>query len=156
MKTIIKLAALFACLLCFASCDDDTPAVTSLEVTPANLNGTWKLSEWNGQPLDENLYFYIIFNRRDRTFEVYQNMESMYAFYQSGSFIIETDPYVGYIISGEYDFGNGSWNHEYVVTDLMPEGSMVWTAKDNASDVQKFVRCDGVPQDIIDESAKEQ
>ena len=34
-------------------------------------------------------------------------------------FSIENDPYLGYVISGEYDFGNGDWNNDYIVTDLL-------------------------------------
>ena len=52
MKNILKLMALFAFLLCFISCDEDEKAeIPTLSVTAANLNGTWQLSEWNGQPM---------------------------------------------------------------------------------------------------------
>ena len=44
MKNIFKLMALFAFLFCLTSCDDDEPVIPTLEVTPANLNGTWELS----------------------------------------------------------------------------------------------------------------
>ena len=40
MKNIFKLMALFAFLFCLTSCDDDEPVIPTLEVTPANLNGT--------------------------------------------------------------------------------------------------------------------
>ena len=43
------------------------------------------------------------------------------------------------IISGEYDFGNGDWNHDYIVTDLLESGSMIWTAKDDDNDVSKYL-----------------
>lgn len=59
MKNIFKLMALFAFLFCLTSCDDDEPVIPTLEVTPANLNGTWELSEWNGAPLAEGTYCYI-------------------------------------------------------------------------------------------------
>ena len=62
--------ALFAFVLCFASCDDDEKVeIPALPVTAANLNGTWQLSEWNGQALAEGTYCYITFNRRELTFE---------------------------------------------------------------------------------------
>ena len=55
--------ALFAFLLCFISCDEDEKAeIPTLPVTAANLNGTWQLSEWNGQPMSEGTYCYITFN----------------------------------------------------------------------------------------------
>ena len=110
MKNIFKLMALFAFVLCFASCDDDEKVeIPALPVTAANLNGTWQLSEWNGQALAE-------------------------------------------VISGEYDFGNGDWNNDYIVTDLLESGSMIWTVKDDDSDVNKYVRCEKVPESIIEEA----
>ena len=135
MKNIFKLMALFAFLFCFSSCEDDEPVIPTLEVTPANLEGTWKLAEWNGASLDEGTYCYVIFNRKEQTFEMYQKFDSMYARYITGSFSIENNPYLGYIISGVYDYGNGDWNNKYIVTDLLESGSMTWTSKDDESDV---------------------
>ena len=65
---------------------------------------------------------------------------------------LKNDPYLGYIISGEYDFGNGDWNNDYIVTDLLESGSMIWTAKDDDNDVSKYVRCEKVPASIIEEA----
>ena len=150
MKNIFKLMAMLALVCCLSSCsDDDEPVVPTLYVTPANLNGTWQLAEWNGQPLAEGLYCYITFNRREQTFEMYQKFDSMYARYITGSFDIEEDPYLGSVISGEYDYWMGDWNSEYIVTDLLESGSMIWTAKDNESDVTKYVRCDKVPDEVV-------
>ena len=42
MKNIFKLTALAVFLCCLVSCDDDEPIIPTLEVTPANLNGTWE------------------------------------------------------------------------------------------------------------------
>ena len=153
MKNIFKLMALFAFVLCFASCDDDEDtALPTLPVTAANLNGLWQLAEWNGQPLAEGTYCYIKFNRKELTFEMYQKFDSMYARHITGHFSFENDPYLGYIISGEYDFGNGDWNNDYIVTDLLESGSMIWTAKDDDNDVSKYVRCEKVPASIIEEA----
>ncbi len=153
MKNLFRLMALLACVCCLTSCDDgDEPAIPTLEVTPATLDGTWQLAEWNGQPLAEGLYCYITFSRREQTFEMYQKFDSMYARHITGSFRIEEDPYLGSVISGEYDYWNGSWNHEYIVTDLLPSGSMVWTAADDGTDVSRYIRCDKVPDDIVAEA----
>ena len=67
MKHLFKIALLASCLLCFAACDDDESRTPEIEVTPAYLNGTWTLAEWNGAPLADGLYLYITFNRRERT-----------------------------------------------------------------------------------------
>ena len=81
-----------------------------------------------------------------------QKFDSMYARYITGSFDIEEDPYLGSVISGEYDQWMGDWNSEYIVTDLLESGSMIWTAKDNESDVTKYVRCDKVPDEVVAEA----
>ncbi|MDE6162727.1 MAG: lipocalin family protein, partial [Bacteroides sp.] len=100
MKNIFKLMVLFALLFCSSSCsDDEESTVVRLEVTAANLNGVWQLTEWNGQPLAEDIYCYIKFNRKDQTFEMYQKFDSMYARYITGSFSIRKDPYLGAVIA---------------------------------------------------------
>lgn len=147
--------ALFAFLFCFAACDDNEQVIPTLEVTPANLHGTWKLSEWNGAPLAEGTYCYITFNRKELTFEMYQKFDSMYARYITGSFRVEVDPHLGFIISGDYDFGKGDWNDEYIVTDLLENGSMIWTAKNNKNDVCKYIRCEKIPDEIVAEAKAE-
>lgn len=157
MKNIFKLMTLFACLLCFTACgNDDEPVVPTLEVTPANLHGTWKLTEWNnGEALPEELYCYIVFDRKEQAYEMYHNFDSMYARRTTGSFSIERNPYLGFVIKGDYDFGNGKWNNDYIVTDLLESGSMVWTAKDDKSDVNKYERCEAVPAEIVEEAKGE-
>jgi len=100
----------------------------------------------------EGTYCYITFNRKELTFEMYQKFDSMYARHITGHFSLENDPYLGYIISGEYDFGNGDWNNDYIVTDLLESGSMIWTAKDDDNDVSKYVRCEKVPASLIEEA----
>ena len=73
----------------------------------------------------------------------------MYPVCQTGTFALEDNWRVGHIISGTYDFDLGSWAHEYIITDLYKE-SMVWTAKDDATDIQKFVRVAEVPEHIVE------
>ncbi|MDY2805421.1 MAG: lipocalin family protein [Prevotella sp.] len=158
MKHIIKLFTLLAALLLttgFVSCSsDDEPKEQSLAVTPANLNGVWKMTAWNnGQPMPEGTYCYVVFHRRDNTMEMYDNLNSMYAVHTTGSFKVEQDPYLGYVVSGSYDYNLGDWNQSYIVTNLYASGSMIWTAKDDASDVCRYERCDAVPSDIIKEAS---
>lgn len=141
----------FAFVAC--SSDDDEPEEPSLEVTPANLSGTWKLVEWNnGQPVPEGVYCYLVFNRREQTFDIYQKFDSMYGRHITGSFAIKQDPYLGYVVSGSYDYGMGDWNQSYIVTRLVASGSMTWTAKDDNTDVCRYERCAEVPADIVKES----
>ena len=86
---------------------------------------------------------------------MYQKFDSMYARYSTGDFSIKDDLYLGAVISGVYDFGNGSWNNEYIITDLLSSGPMIWTAKDNENDINKYVRCEKVPEEIVAEAKAE-
>ena len=154
MRILFRIIPLCMLLFSFMACDDDEEVkVETLEVTPANLNGTWRLVEWNGEPMADGTYCYITFVRRDKTFEMYQKFDSMYARFLSGIFEIEKDTYLGYIISGKYNNSLGDrWNNSYIVTELLPAGTMIWTVKDDAGDVSKYVRCDGVPSKIVEEA----
>ena len=154
MKHIMKLFTLLAALLLttgFVSCssDDDEPQEQSLPVTPANLDGVWQMTEWNGQPMAEGTYCYVVFHRRDNTMEMYDNLNSMYAHYTSGTFYVKQDAYLGYVINGTYDNGVGDWNQSYIVSQLYQStGTMVWTAKDDATDVFRYTRVSEVPAEI--------
>lgn len=153
MKTLFRIMALFMLLFSFAACEDDAEEKESaLEVNYVNLHGTWQLAEWNGQPLIDGNYCYITFNRKDKTYEIFQKFDSMYARHITGTFLIELDDYLGYIISGSYDYGKGKWNNSYVVTELLLSGSMIWTVKDDAEDVTKYVRTEKVPSEVIEEA----
>ncbi len=148
MKKIATLLMALSMVL-FTACDNEIDTtVPALEVKPYNLEGTWRLAEWNGAPLAEGTYVYIVIDR-DLTFDMYQNTNSMYAELLTGTYKLEEDWRVGFVISGTYDYGLGAWNHEYVISDLYRE-SMTWTAKDDAGEVQKFVRIDDVPEDIVE------
>ena len=152
MKTLFRIMALFLMLFSFAACSDDDEATTiSLAVTPANLDGTWELVEWNGAPLQEGSYCYITFSRKDKTYKMYDKFNSMYANLKTGKFNIENDVKYGFVLTGNYDFGNGNWNNSYVVTNLLSDGTMTWTVKNNPSDTQKFKKCIKVPGEIEDE-----
>ena len=150
MKTFLKTIALMLVLTGVFSCspeEDLTPQ--SLEVTPNNISGIWKLADVNGKALPEGLYCYIQFVRKDRTFTMYQKFDSMYPRCLTGSFLITKDEYKGYILDGKYDYGTGDWNNSYIVTSLFEE-SMLLTVDGENGEVCKYVRCSGVPADITD------
>ena len=147
MKKIFNLLMLFAVAL-FAACDETVEPIETLEVKPYNMEGTWMLAELNGSALADSTYVYLVLDRRC-TYEIYENTASMYPVLFTGKYELEYDWRVGDVISGSYDYELGAWGHEYVITDLYKE-SMVWTAKDDASYVQKFVRVDAVPAEIVE------
>lgn len=157
MKTLFKIMTLFALLVCFASCgDDDEVAVKpTLDVNYANIAGTWYLSEWNGEQMNDSRYYYITLNRKEvegkRTYEIYTNYNSAFSQRITGTFNLTDDEDWGDLIGGTYDHKlstDDGWEHSYVIANLFHE-SMVWTAKDNPEEVRVYTRCNEVPEDII-------
>jgi hypothetical protein len=154
MKNLFKNIAIFFVVFSFAACSNDDVdfAPKSLEVTPHNMSGYWMLSEYNGQEIPEGLFCYVEYIRKNRKFVMYQKFDSMYPRRITGVFSIEKDKYGKYILSGKYDYGMGEWNNKYFVTELL-ESSMILTADSENAEISKYIRCNEIPEDII-ESAK--
>lgn len=155
VKTVFRLMAILMVMFALQGCsdgDDDIFVEPTLDVTPANIAGTWMLKEWNGKELPQGTYCYIVFTRKDRTFTMFQKFDSMYARCITGTYAIDRQSDGDYIVSGVYDYQMGEWNNAYIVTDLYASGSMVWTVEDNPDDVCRYVRCDEIPDEIIKES----
>lgn len=149
MKKLLKFALLSLAAAAIWACDDDKEHVApGLEVTPNNIAGTWMLAQMSGETPPEGSYVYMEFVRKDRTFTIYQNVDSFGPRKITGEFNIETDPDLGALIYGKYDFGAGFWQHRYIVRDLTKQ-SMTWIAKDDPSDRAVYVRCDAIPDDIL-------
>ena len=126
--------------------EDDTPQTKYLDVTPNNVSGMWKLVEWNGQPLAGGTYCYIEFTRKDKTFTIWQNFDSISnnAHQTTGTYNIQTDVELGAVMIGMYDYDGGFWAHDYEVNDLTST-SMCWVAVDDKEFTQKYVRVDSIP-----------
>ena len=148
MKRIFRLFILAMMVTAVAvSCNDKEEYVEpTLDVTPNNIAGCWSLDSWSGGELSEDSYVYIDFVRADKTYTLYQNIDSQYMRAITGHYFIYTDDEKGAIIRGNYDYGNGDWSHRYVVTELT-EGRMVWTALDNPADVSVYIRAT-LPSDL--------
>ena len=129
--------------------DDDEIVIPPLDVTPHNIAGQWCVESWNGSPLAEGSYVYIEFERADRTFTMYQNLDSAEARTLTGRYYIENAADAGAIIRGNYDHGVGEWSHRYYGRNLTAD-SMTWVAKDNADDVTVYVRCE-IPAELVGE-----
>lgn len=138
--SVISMAAI--------SCIDKTDVEVEeyLDVNANNISGKWELAEWNGSALTAGTYVFMEIVRNDRTFTLYQNLDSFndVPHVVTGSYFIETDPELGAIIRGSYDHDSGDWAHRYIIRDLTRE-SMIWVAKDNPEFVQKFVRVESIP-----------
>jgi hypothetical protein len=147
MKRFILLTiSLFA--LSFVACDDEpeVPVEPQLEVTANNIAGEWKLSEWKGAPLAEGSYVYLAFDRRERTFTIYQNLDSFSTRKLTGSFYIEIDPVHGAVIRGSYDYDRGDWANRYYVISLTAN-EMVWASNNNVVDQSVYARTE-IPAQI--------
>lgn len=151
IKFIFRTIMCLSLLVGMAACNDDEEVpVVYQEVNYATLNGTWMLTELNGAPLQDGQYVYVTFNRKEHTFEMYDNMGSMYSHKSTGSFEVEEDDELGYVLTGEYDYSHDLWN-EYIVSEMTDE-TMKWTMKDNAEDVSVYTRCAEIPADILNGS----
>lgn len=156
MKTLFKMMALFTLLFCISSCGDDEEVTPKLmEVNYANIAGTWRLAEWNGEKIDDPRYSYITFNRKaedgKRAFMMYTNLNSAVSERINGAFELDINDDSKDIISGTYDYTlstNDEWGHTYIITGL-DENSMIWTAEDDAEEVRVYTRCSEVPADIV-------
>lgn len=139
-KILCPVVAAIVFVMLIASCrKDEVPAVQYLEVTTANIAGNWTLSTWNGSPMAEGCFVNVSFNRKDKTFEMFQNLDSFTSRKLTGTFNIIKDEKLGSVIRGAYDYENGFWSHDYIIRELTSD-SMVWIAVDDPSDVTVYVR----------------
>ncbi len=153
MKKLTSLLMLLAVAL-FTACEKDEIIEPTLEVKSHNLDGVWKLETRNGKQLAEGTYIYLVLDR-EYTFELYQINSSMYPVLYTGDYKLEYDWRVGDVVSGTYNYGQGDWSNEYIITKLYKE-SMTWTAKGENGEVQKFIRIDKVPAEIIEAVRREE
>ena len=151
MNTFKKImtAALVALSFLTVSCDrndSSEPQEIYLDVNANNISGKWELVEWNGATLASGTYVFLDIVRNDRTFKIYQNLDSFndVPHVVSGSYNLETDPELGAIIRGSYDHDSGDWAHRYIIKDLTAT-SMIWVAKDDPDYIQKYVRVESIP-----------
>ncbi len=156
-----KIFALFGLLLILVtsmgmmSCSkDNDPEDPQLDVTYNNMTGIWELTQWNGTSLPDGTYCYLVIERKDKKFKLYQKMNSMYAQLFTGTYTLTTDPYLGSILNGTYDYGAGDWNNKYIVTSLTTSGKLTLTVKGDESDVSLYQKCKEVPSDILKECAQ--
>ncbi len=140
MEKIVKFAMMIVAMLAVGCSKLDCSGTVFLDVTPNNIEGVWRMESYdNGVKLAEGSYYYIVFDRSDRTFVTYDNLGSMEIVKNSGRYDIATDGAA--VIRGMYDFGRGDWEHRYYVRNLTRD-SMVWVATDDESISQVYVRAE--------------
>lgn len=141
----MMLFAAFAAVSC-ELVDDGGDQELLLEVNANNISGQWELMQWNDAFLNEGTYVFIDIVRNDRTYTMYQNIDSFKDVPHkiTGSYYLEVDPAVGAVIRGNYDHDSGDWAHRYIITDLT-NSKMTWTAKDDPTFVQIWNRVESIP-----------
>ena len=148
MKKILILLSIIA--LSAVSCGkiimtepDEAP---QLEVNANNISGKWELVKWNESALAEGTYVYLDLVRNDKTYTIYQNLDSFsdIPHVATGSYFIDTDVELGAVIRGTYDYDSGDWAHRYIVKSLTAT-RMVWVAKDDQTYIQEFERIESIP-----------
>lgn len=150
MKTLFRILLLAFLPLGFGACEDDHSYFddTPKEIAYSEIAGCWQLTQWNGSSMDDSRYLYITLDRKERTFEIYQNFDSAKSRRLTGIYTLGYDENEGNSITGIYDHASGNWNHDYLI-GIQSDGSMIWTAKDDAMDISVYTRCNAVPEDII-------
>ena len=146
MNTITKIAVILLSAFAFCSCVEKEEPIVYLDVNAHTISGSWQLVEWSGVSLNETTYMYVDFVRNDRTYTMYQNIDSFKDVPHkiTGSYYLEVDPAIGAVIRGNYDHDSGDWAHRYIITDLT-RSHMVWIAKDDPTFVQIWHRVDAIP-----------
>lgn len=146
MKKILILLSIIA--IAAVSCEKDSmpEEAPQLEVNANNISGQWELVEWNGISLTEGTYVYLDIVRNDKTYTMYQNLDSFsnVPHVVTGSYRLSTDEELGAIIRGTYDHDSGEWSHRYIIKSLTAN-EMLWVATDDLSFSQKFVRVESIP-----------
>lgn len=140
---LLLLTALFA-----MSCEKPAPIPQEqpIAVTYTTIEGCWQLTHLQGSPLINDTLLYIEFNRSDRSYTMWDNLNSMYPVKSTGSFAISQEEDGSYTLSGSYDYGVGAWSNHYRVTLSNEANSMKWLSLGGANEVMDFVRIDQIPE----------
>lgn len=140
MKKIVKFVMAVVALMAVGCSEPDNNGTIFLDVTHNNISGVWRMESYdNGTKLAEGSYYYIVFDRAERTFVTYDNLNSMEMVERSGRYDIVTDGAA--VIRGMYDYGQGDWSHQYYVRNLTQD-SMCWVATDDENIVRVYVRAE--------------
>jgi hypothetical protein len=148
MKKILILLSIIAmtAVSCAKIIITEPEEAPQLEVNANNISGQWELVEWNGNRMSEGTYVYLDIVRNDKTYTMYQNMDSFsnVPHVITGSYFLSTDVELGAVIRGSYDHDSGEWAHRYIIESLTAN-EMLWVATDDLSFTQKFVRVESIP-----------
>ena len=133
MKQTCFLATI-ALFMALSACQKPVPIEDekqqTIEVSYDNLEGCWRLTHLNGEPLFDESMMYIDFvapakDGEVARYEMWDNLGSMYLRQTTGTYTITKEKNDTYTLRGTYDNGVGDWNEEYRV-DLFQNDRMLW------------------------------
>jgi len=162
MRTFLKYTLMVAVICGFWSCsdDDDDNPVVKPNVTYYQMAGTWKMTKWNGQEMNDGRYFYVTFDRKDRVFDIYSNLDTEKTRHLTGRYLMNYIEDLGTIIEGDYHHASGQWNQSYLLNEFS-NTEMSWvvvTREHNLpanpwtpdfSDVTVYTRVDAIPDNVL-------
>lgn len=127
LATIALFMALTACQKPLPIEDEKQQTI---EVSYDNLEGCWRLTHLNSEPLFDESMMYIDFvapalDGEVARYEMWDNLSSMYLRQTTGTYTITKEKNDTYTLRGTYDNGVGDWNEEYRV-DLFQNDRMLW------------------------------
>ena len=142
LATLIAIAATL-----IAGCEKPAPIPTEehIPVTYDEIYDYWQMTMWQGAPIAEDTYVYILLDGDARTYTMWDNIGSMYVVETTGTFTITTEEDGRYTLSGTYDHGKGDWSNEYYVELSNKSNRMEWRAK-GVNETFVFKRTGEIPE----------
>ncbi len=163
MRRIVNILIIIA--LAMASCDDKHTGYGGDEdvVVYAHVAGVWQLTHMENLPLDEDIYAYMVMERRAmeqsgepnqvgwRAYQLYTNLESAYPRVSTGLYMLKTDDYDRVFIEGLWDNEFGYyWHSDYYYLSIDGD-TMRWTDVNNPANNRIYIRVESVPDEIMDQ-----
>ena len=105
------LFAVVALCACNNEHTEDKPHTTIEKMNAEFITDVWSLYSWSSG-LAEGMYCYMIMDGESGHYEMWDNLNSMYPNYSTGTFTLSKVDERDYI-TGTYDNGVGDWNDSY-------------------------------------------
>ena len=155
MKSIIKYALLLSIAFTSVACDADSDQVQdpnrTEHVSYATMRGNWMLTQINGEDVPEASFLYMTLSRKEELqwFEIYDNMNSSFAFKMEGVYILTHNILEDKTtVFGHYENQLGEvWNSSYEVSSLT-ETTMEWI-KEDTKEVHTYTKVSEIPEEVL-------
>ena len=138
---LMATIALCTCVSCGKEAPFEDVTQKDTTVTYSTIEGCWQLTHLDGTELLTETMLYAKFSRHDRSFELWDNIGSMYMRKSTGYFTITQDESGACWLSGRYDNGVGDWMEEYRIEMLDAERMQL-----RATSCMEFKRIERLPE----------